>query len=68
VVADPPAVAVTLRGSHEALSAIKDEQLQPYVDLANVGPGQYTLQVHVDPRGAYVVIAIEPPAVSVRIR
>jgi YbbR domain-containing protein len=68
VTADPPAVAVTLRGPHEALSAIKDEQLQPYVDLANVGPGQYTLQVHVDPRGAYAVTTIEPAAVTVRIR
>jgi YbbR domain-containing protein len=67
VTALPAAVAVTLRGAHEALSALKDVQLQPYVDLARLGPGQYTLQVHVDARSTYVVTAIEPPTVRVTI-
>jgi YbbR domain-containing protein len=66
--ADPATVVVTLRGTHEALSTMKDEQLQPYVDLARLGPGQYILQVHVDSRNTYVVTAIEPPTVNVRIR
>jgi len=59
---------VNVRGAHEALSALKDEPLQPYVDLAHLGPGQYTLQVHVDSRNSYLVAAIEPTTVSVRIR
>jgi YbbR domain-containing protein len=68
VVADPASVAVTLRGTHETLTAMKDEQLQPYVDLALLRPGEYTLQVHLDSRPAYVVMAIEPATVRVRIR
>jgi YbbR domain-containing protein len=67
-IAEPAAVNVTLRGAHEALTSLKDEQLQPYVDLARLGPGQYTLQVHVDPRSTFVVTAIEPSTVSVTIR
>ncbi len=53
VTADPAAVAVTLRGPHKTLTTMKDEQLQPYVDLASLGPGQYSLQVHVDPHRPY---------------
>jgi YbbR domain-containing protein len=68
VAAEPSAVAVTVRGGHDAISAIKDRQLEPYVDVGHLGPGRYNLPVHVDPHGAYIVNAIEPATVTVRIQ
>jgi YbbR domain-containing protein len=63
--ADPSAVVVGLRGPRDA---VKDDSVQPYVDLAHLGPGEYTLPVRVDPHGSYVVSGVEPGSVSVRIR
>jgi YbbR domain-containing protein len=68
VTADPPAVSVTVRGRHDALTALKDRELEPYVDLARLGPGRYNLPVHVAPRGDYTIATIEPATVTVTIR
>jgi YbbR domain-containing protein len=66
--ADPSEVIVTLAGSQDVLAGLHDGDLTPYVDLAGVGPGNYTLRVHLDPRASTTVEGIEPAAVAVRIR
>lgn len=68
VSADPAAVAATVRGPHKALSALSDDQLAPYVDLARLGPGRYTLTVHVDLHDDSLVATLEPSSVTVRIQ
>jgi YbbR domain-containing protein len=66
--ADPPTVTVSVRARPDQLSVLRDHDLAPYVDLAGLGPGHYTLPVHVDAHGEYVIGAVEPSPVSVRIR
>jgi YbbR domain-containing protein len=64
----PPVVRVTVRGSREALSALKADTIQAFVDLAGLGPGRYNLRVQVDPAESYAVTAIEPAVAAVAIR
>jgi hypothetical protein len=59
---------VTVRGSREALSALKADTIQAFVDLAGLGPGRYNLRVQVDPAESYAVTAIEPAVAAVAIR
>jgi YbbR domain-containing protein len=66
--ATPPLVSVTLRGKPNALSGLKDKPLDPYVDVAGLGAGRYTLPVRVSTHDDIVVTAIEPSTVTVRIR
>jgi YbbR domain-containing protein len=65
---DPAAVSVTIRGARKAVGGIDDQQIVPYVDVARLGSGRYNLEVHVDPQGDYVVVAIQPATVAVRIQ
>jgi len=65
---DPATVTVSVRARRDLLSSLRDEALAPYVDLGGLAPGRYNLPVHVDARGEYVVGAIDPSLVSVRIR
>lgn len=68
-VAMPAGVTVTVRAAPRVLSAIADPLLQPSVDLAGLGAGRYTLPVRLVPQGgAYVVTALEPATVSVKIQ
>jgi YbbR domain-containing protein len=67
--AQPAAVAVSIRAAGRVLAAIAEPLLKPYVDVQGLGPGRYNLPVRLDPQGAaYVVTAIEPSAVAVRIQ
>jgi YbbR domain-containing protein len=66
--ATPPSVSVTLRGTRGVLSSLKDQSLAPFVDVVGLGPGRYTLPVHVQVKDDIAVAAIEPATVSVRIR
>jgi YbbR domain-containing protein len=65
--ATPSAVSVTLRGTHAALSGLKEQGPAPFVDVAGLSPGRYTLPVRVDAGEDLAVSAIEPSSVSVRI-
>jgi YbbR domain-containing protein len=68
-VAQPVAVTVSVRAAQRVLSAIVDPLLKPYVDVTGLAAGRYNLPVRVDPQGgAYVVTAIEPATVAVRIQ
>jgi YbbR domain-containing protein len=63
----PPAVDLTLRGSREALARVEADDIVAYIDLAGLGPGQYSLTVHADSSPEAGVTRIEPPSVQVRI-
>jgi len=64
----PATVSISLRGTVEAVESLEPSTLVPYVDVAGRGPGRYNLQVRVDLGREFVINAITPPTVAVRIR
>jgi hypothetical protein len=63
----PSAVNLALRGSREALARVEADDIVAYVDLAGLGPGEYSLTVHADSSPEVGVTRIEPTSVQVRI-
>ena len=63
----PTAVEVILRGGRPGLNRIDAEAITASVDLSGLGPGQYTLAVHVDSSPETAVARINPATVQVRI-
>ena len=63
----PSAVDLMLRGSREALARVEPDDIAAYVDLAGLGPGQYSLTVHAESSPEVGVTRIEPSSVQVRI-
>lgn len=63
----PSAVDLTLRGSREALARVEADDIVAYVDLAGLGPGEYSLTVHADSSPEAGVTRIEPSSVQVQI-
>ena len=63
----PPAVELTLRGNRDALGSVAADDLAAFIDLAGLGPGQYTLTVHADSSRDAGVTRVAPDSVSVRI-
>lgn len=63
----PPAVDVVLRGTGHGLSRVDPDSVSAYVDLTNLGVGEYTLNVHVDAPDPAGVARINPVTVQVRI-
>jgi YbbR domain-containing protein len=63
----PFEVDVTLRGSREALARIQPDDATAYVDLTDMGAGEYTVTVHADSSRDAGVARIEPAAIAVRI-
>jgi YbbR domain-containing protein len=68
VTAEPARVAVRLHEAHNGPSGLANLRVEPYVDVAHLGPGRYTLPVRVESHGAFVVTAIEPGTVAVKIQ
>jgi YbbR domain-containing protein len=66
-VVTPYDVDVTLRGNKEALSRIQPDDAMAFVDLSNLGAGDYTLTVQADSSRDAGVARIEPAAIKVRI-
>lgn len=64
----PETVDITVRGSREALGALRDEGITAFVDLAGLATGRYNLRVQVDPAADFGVTAIKPAIVTVTIR
>jgi YbbR domain-containing protein len=63
----PPSAEVTLRGNRDALGRVMADDVTLFVDLAGLGPGQYSLTVHADsPRDAGVT-RVNPESVQVRV-
>lgn len=65
--AQPPAVQLTLRGNRDALNRVDADDIAAYIDLAGLGPGQYTLDVHAQSSPDAGVTRIDPASVQVRI-
>jgi YbbR domain-containing protein len=63
----PATADVTIRGSREALSHVESDDIAAYVDVAGLGPGQYTLTVRADPSLEAGVTRVEPATAQVRI-
>jgi YbbR domain-containing protein len=65
--ARPSTVNMVLRGTREALSGMSAADVSAYVDLAGLGPGEYTLNVRVDASDNTGAARIDPSVVQVRI-
>jgi hypothetical protein len=63
----PAAVELTLRGSREALNRVDPDEIGAFVDLAGLGPGEYSLTVHADSSPEVGITRVEPMSVQVRI-
>jgi len=63
----PAAVELTLRGNRDALNRVDPDDISAYVDLAGLGPGQYSLMVHAGSSPEVGVTRFEPASVQVRI-
>lgn len=63
----PSAVDLTVRGNRDALGRIAADDLTAFVDLAGLGPGQYSLTVHADSSRDAGVTHVTPEQVQVRI-
>src|SRR5262245_18571607 len=63
----PATVDVSIRGTREGLAGITADNVNAYVDVSGLGPGQYTLQVRADATRDAGVTRIEPAKVRVRI-
>lgn len=63
----PVSVDVVLRGTAANLANMDVEAVSAFIDLTNLGPGEYALGVHVDAPDAIGVGRISPETVQVRI-
>ena len=63
----PSAVELTLRGNRDTLSRVAADDLAAFIDLAGLGPGQYSLTVHADSSRDAGVTRVAPESVQVRI-
>jgi hypothetical protein len=68
VMLDPLHVSVVVRASPGTVGRIDPVRVAPYVDLVGLGPGSYTLPVHVDSDASFVVGTISPSTVKVQVR
>jgi YbbR domain-containing protein len=63
-----PVTRVTVSGRRDALSSLRPETIDAFVDLAGLGPGRYNLRVQVDPLEDFGVRTVTPSVVEVTIR
>jgi YbbR domain-containing protein len=63
----PSETSIILHGSREGVARVKTESITAFVDLAGLGPGEYTLGVLVDASGDAGVARIIPATVQVTI-
>ena len=64
----PQLVRVAVRGAKDALTDLRADSVDAFVDLAGLGSGRYNLRVQVEPAENFGVVQIEPAVVSVTIR
>jgi YbbR domain-containing protein len=65
--ATPNSIDVVVRGSREAVNRVDDDAVVPYVELAGLGIGDYTLGVRVDDPDRAGVARTLPATVQVKI-
>jgi YbbR domain-containing protein len=63
----PPTVEVVLRGTRQALSRVDSEAVTAFVDLAGLGPGEYSMAVRTDASQDGGVERIDPETVQIRV-
>jgi YbbR domain-containing protein len=63
----PATVGVTVRGNREALGRIGPDDVRAYVDLSELGAGEYARPVHAESQGDVGITQVEPSTVEVRI-
>jgi YbbR domain-containing protein len=63
----PATVEVTVRGNRDTLGRVAADDLTAFIDLAGLGPGQYSLTVHAESARDAGVARITPQSVQVRI-
>jgi YbbR domain-containing protein len=63
----PTSVDLTVRGNRDALGRVAADDVTAFVDLAGLGPGQYSLTVHADSSRDAGVTRVNPDAVQVRV-
>jgi YbbR domain-containing protein len=64
----PGSVTLSVRGRRDALSGVRSETVDAFVDLEGLGAGRYNLRVQADPSPHFGVIGIAPAVVDVTIR
>lgn len=64
----PTIARILVRGQHDALTGLRAEGIDAFVDLAGLGAGRYNLRVQVDPSETFGVSTITPSVVEVTIR
>ena len=64
----PLVTRVSMSGQREALSSLRPDKIDAFVDLAGLGPGRYNLRVQVDPLEDFGVRTVTPSVVEVTIR
>jgi YbbR domain-containing protein len=63
----PAGVDLTVRGNRDTLGRVAADDLTAFIDLAGLGPGQYSLTVHADSSRDAGVTRVTPDSVQVRI-
>lgn len=64
----PETAEVTVRGRKEAVSDLRPDSINAFVDLAGLGPGRYNLRVQIEPSQRFGVSSINPAVVDVTIK
>jgi YbbR domain-containing protein len=64
----PPTTRVVVRGRRDALSDLKADDVDAFVDLAGLPAGRYNLRIQVDPSENIGVGEVMPAVVEVTIR
>jgi YbbR domain-containing protein len=64
----PQRARVSVRGRKEQLNALRADDIEAFVDLAGLGPGQYNLRVQTDPSQDFGVATVTPQVVDVTIK
>jgi YbbR domain-containing protein len=65
--AEPSVIGVRARGAKGSVERLAADAVTAYVDVTGLGPGVYTLPVHVDPTRGFGVAAILPGEVTITI-
>jgi YbbR domain-containing protein len=63
----PAAVAVALKGTHDAIQALTADSVEAQADVAGLAPGEHVVEVKVHARPGLSVESISPRSVRVRI-
>jgi YbbR domain-containing protein len=63
----PATAEVTVRGNRDTLGRVAADDLTAFIDLAGLGPGEYSLTVHAESSRDAGVTRIAPESVQVRI-